>query len=291
MKKVAFRRSTVFWTILMVFVFCFAVVLMAGPVQALPLLWLNPANPVASVGGDVDVAIQLDAATGVYGAQVEIDFDPAILQVASEDLTPGWCPQPDFVVSNSANNTLGTIAYAATQQNPTAPCNGGVVATVTFTCIAEGTSAVNYTSSIISNIGGSAIAHGTQNGTVECIQSAVDVIGSVALQNWPDPSGVEVTLFDSYGVADGPVVVGPDGKFTLRSNDMRPNNVYRVVAAYDRYLSAEASGITANPGDVIDLGLVTLRAGDINGDGKVNILDLTALSGNFYKESPQGWVP
>lgn len=291
MKKVAFRRSTAFWAILLVLVFCFAVVLMAGPVQALPLLWLNPANPVASVGGDVDVAIQLDAATGVYGAQVDLDFDPAILQVASGDLTPGWCPQPDFVATNTANNTLGTIDYAVTQLNPTAACNGGVVATITFTCIAEGTSPVTYTSSIISDVGGSPIAHGSQDGTVECIQSAVDVIGSVALQSWPDPSGVEVTLFDSFGVADGPVVVGPDGTFVLRSNDMRPNNIYRVVAAYDRYLSAEASGITANPGDVIDLGLVTLRAGDINGDGKINILDMTALSGNFYKESPQGWVP
>jgi hypothetical protein len=102
---------------------------------------------------------------------------------------------------------------------------------------------------------------------------------------------VKVTLYDAFGVADGPYIVGPDGTFVLRSNDTHPNGVYRVVASYDRYLSSEASGITGSPGDVIGLPLTTLRAGDINGDGEINILDLTALSGNFGKTSPQAWGP
>ena len=280
-----------FWSVLLVIVLCLTVVLLAGPVQALPLLWLNPANPVASVGSTVDVAVQLDAVTGVYGAQVNLSFDPAVLQVTGGVLTPGWCPQPDFVASNVANNTTGTISYAASQLSPTAPCNGGVVATIKFQCIAEGTSPVNYTSSIISNISGTAITHGSQNGTVECVQSALDFIGTVSLQSWPDPSGVKVTLYDTYGVADGPVTVGPDGTFTLRSKDTHPNDIYRVVASHPRYLTAEKTGLTGAPGDVLDLGPVRLLAGDINGDGKINILDLTALAGNFNKTAPQGWVP
>ena len=288
MKKVTFRRSTAFWTILLVLLFCLAVVLMAGPAQALPLLWLNPTNPVTSVGNVVDVDMQIDAVTGVYGAEMDLSFDPAILQVIGGQLTPGTCPQPNFVPSNSADNTLGTIDYAVTQLSPTPACDGGVVATITFECIAEGVSPVTFGSSIIADENATPIAHGTQNGTVECQQLAIDIRGQVALQSWPDPSGVAVTLYDSNdAVVDGPFFVGPDGAFLLHANN--ENEIYHVVAEYDRYLSAEATVISVQPGFVVNLGLVTLRAGDINGDGVINILDLTAVAGNFNKTSPQVW--
>mgnify|MGYP003573316526 FL=1 len=279
MKKFTFRRSTAFWTILLVSVFCLAVVLMAGPAQALPLLWLNPTNPVTSVGNVVDVDIQLDDVTDVYGAEVALSFNPTFVKVIGAQLTPGTCPQPNFVPTNTADNTAGTINYAATQLSPTAACNGGVVATITFECIAEGVSPVTFGATLISDPNGTPIAHGTQNGTVECQQVAIDIRGSVALQSWPDPSGVAVTLYDSNDVVvDGPFFVGPDGAFLLHANN--EEEIYHVVAEYDRYLSAEATVITVEPGFVVNLGLVTLRAGDINGDGVINILDLTAVAGD-----------
>ena len=288
MKKFTFRRSTAFWTILLVSVFCLAVVLMAGPAQALPLLWLNPTNPVTSVGNVVDVDIQLDDVTDVYGAEMALSFNPTLVKVIGAQLTPGTCPQPNFVPTNTADNTAGTINYAATQLSPTAACNGGVVATITFECIAEGVSPVTFGDTLISDPNGTPIAHGTQNGTVECQQVAIDIRGSVALQSWPDPSGVAVTLYDSNDVVvDGPFFVGPDGAFLLHANN--EEEIYHVVAEYDRYLSAEATVITVEPGFVVNLGLVTLRAGDINGDGVINILDLTAVAGNFNKTSPQIW--
>jgi hypothetical protein len=163
------------------------------------------------------------------------------------------------------------------------------MATIDFLCVAEGVSDVTFTSSIISDADANPIIHTGQNGTVECEQSVIEFIGEVALQSWPDPAGVEVTLYDSQGLVDGPVVVDSSGTFSLVADD--ESETYRVVAAYDRYLSAEASGLTGTGGTVIDLGLTTLRAGDINGDGVINILDLTALAGNFNKTSPQAWAP
>ena len=125
MRKVTFRRSKAFWAILLVFVFCLTVILIAGPVQALPaLLWLKPADPVASVGGTVDVDLQLDDVSGVFGAQMELSFDPAILQVAGELLTPGTCPTDDWVLDNT-DNSLGIIDYSSSNINPTASCDGG----------------------------------------------------------------------------------------------------------------------------------------------------------------------
>ena len=288
MKKVAFGRSTAFLTVLLVFVFCLAVVLMAGTAQALPLLWLDPTAPVTSVGSVVDVDITLSDVTNVYGTQMDLAFDPTIVQVVGGQLTPGTCPKGDFVPVNSANNTTGVINYAASSLNPTPACNGGVVATITFECIAEGVSPVTFGSSIVTDPNGAPIVHDTQDGTVECQQVTVDIRGQVALQSWPDPTGVAVSLFDSNGLVDGPFIVGADGKFLLHANN--ENEIYSVLAEYPRYLSAEATVITVEPGFVVNLGLVTLRAGDINGDGVINILDLTAVAGNFNKTSPQIWV-
>ena len=289
MTKVTLRRSMVFWTILLIFAFTLLVVLLARPAQALPLLWLDPANAVGSVGDTVDVDIRLDDVTDVYAVQLGLTFDDTILQVVGAEVTPGTCPEPLFVALNSADNVNGTIDYAVTQLAPAEPCTGGVVATITFECIAEDTSPLNFSSSIISNSEGTAIPHGSQNGTVECQLGGFDVIGTVALQSWVDPSGIAVTLFNSSGaVADGPDLVGPSGTFRLRAADV--TDTYRVEASYDRYLSAEVSGIVGAVGDEFDLGSASLRAGDINGDGVINMLDLSALAGNFNKTSPQEWV-
>ena len=288
MKKVAFGRSTAFLTLLLVLLFCLAVVLMAGPAQALPLLWLDPTAPVSNVGNVVDVDITLSDVTNVYSAEMYLTYDPAVVKVIGDQLTPGACPAADFVVTNTADNATGDIAYAVSQISPTPACNGGVVATITFECIAEGVSNVTFGSTIVADPDGLPIVHDTQDGTVECQQVTVDIRGQVGLQSWPDPSGVAVSLFDSNGLVDGPFIVGPDGKFLLQANN--EFEIYSVLAEYPRYLSAEATVITVEPGFVVNLGLVTLRAGDINGDGVINILDLTAVAGNFNKTSPQIWV-
>jgi hypothetical protein len=293
MSKGYFRRSKVFWTVLLILIASLTVVMLVGVTAAetvgTPIIVLDPTSPVVGVGANVNVDIRLDNFTNVYGGQIEMSFDETIVQVSGDKLTPGSCPAPDFVQSNNADNVNGVISYVVTQLNPTTPCNGGVMATIDFLCVAEGVSDVTFTSSIISDADANPIIHTGQNGTVECEQSVIEFIGEVALQSWPDPAGVEVTLYDSQGLVDGPVVVDSSGTFSLVADD--ESETYRVVAAYDRYLSAEASGLTGTGGTVIDLGLTTLRAGDINGDGVINILDLTALAGNFNKTSPQAWAP
>lgn len=293
MSKVYSRRSKVFWTVLLVLIASLTVVVLVGAATAEPavasMIVLDPTSPVVGVGANVDVDIRLENFTNVYGGQIEMSFDETIVQVTGGILTPGSCPAPDFVVSNSANNATGVISYAVTQLSPTTPCNGGVMAAIDFECVAEGVADVTFTSSLISDADGSPITHTVQNGTVECEQLIIEFVGEVALQSWPDPAGVEVTLYDSQGLVDGPVVVDSTGIFSLMADD--ESETYRVVAAYDRYLSAEAAGLTGTGGTVINLGLTTLRAGDINGDGVINILDLTALAGNFNKTSPQAWAP
>jgi uncharacterized repeat protein (TIGR02543 family) len=158
------------------------------------LLWLNPAASEVPPGGSTSLALQLDDIMNVYGIDVRIGFDPAILSVV--EITPGVCPQPDFVVVNEV--TGGTISYAVTQLNPTPPCNGGIVATLEFECVpglaAEVGSAVTIDSSLVANPDGIPLDHTVQNAVVTCLvhpSLTVNRIGAGFGRVMSDPSGID----------------------------------------------------------------------------------------------------
>jgi hypothetical protein len=265
---------------------------MAAPTA--PLLWLDPVEAVAVTGSSTNVDFTLSDISNVYGAEFRAEFDPAVLSVVGEALTPGVCPSPDFVVSNVADNVAGTIEYVVTQLAPTPPCNGGVVATAEFMCAAglesEVTTPVTITLSIVSDPDGLPIEHFVQNGAVRCEANIFFIEGAVELQGWPGgPAGVLVELTDSGGATVDSTVVGGDGAFSFTGNT---GETYSVVASYPRYLTIEQTGITSSVvGDVINLGTGRLPAGDINGDGLINILDISGVAGNYAKSSPEAWMP
>ncbi len=117
-----------------------------GPVQAAP-------------GALLTYNITSDAA-GLFGAELDIGFDPAVLQVVGTQVTPGACPQPDFVVTNSVDNALGTISYAATSLAPTLPCAGGIIASFQFqvsAAAAAGSTSVQFDKVILADSNGTQI--------------------------------------------------------------------------------------------------------------------------------------
>lgn len=255
------------------------------------LLWLDPPNASTTVGGNTTLALRLSSIADVYGAEVDLVFDPAFLEVVGGAVTPGTCPQADFVVTNTADNTAGTIEYAVTQLNPTAPCDGGLVADIEFRCKAETSpsTVVSIVSSLIADPDGIPIAHTTQDATVECV-GGFSVVGTVGLQSWPGgPAGITVVLLDSSDTVVDDEVVGPTGAFSLTAGDV--GETYSVEGIYPRYLIVRATGITGAAGDTVDIGHATLPAGDLNDDGVINILDITIIAGNFSKSSPQPWGP
>jgi hypothetical protein len=272
---------------------------MAAPTA--PLLWLDPVEAVAVTGSSTDVDVTLSDISNVFGIEFTMAFDPAIVTVVGESLTPGSCPAPQFVAANTADNTAGTIEYAATQLAPTPPCNGGIVATIEFMCADglenEATTPVTITTSIVADPDGTPVEHFVQNGAVRCEANIFFIEGAVELQGWDDleadppktPAGVLVELKDSGGTTIDSTVVSDDGAFSFTGNT---GETYSVVASYDRYLTIEQAGITSSVvGEVINLGTGRLPAGDINGDGLVNILDISGVAGNYGKSSPVLWMP
>jgi hypothetical protein len=133
------------------------------------LLWLNGPDDPVPVGDEFPVSLLLGYLSDVFGAEVSLGFDPTYLEVLDDgaapgiQITPGDCPQPDFVVQNAADNVAGTIDYAVTQLAPTPPCDGGVVAVMRLVGLQAGETEIQIVESVIANPDGLPLAHDTQN--------------------------------------------------------------------------------------------------------------------------------
>jgi hypothetical protein len=237
------------------------------------------------------VDVRSDGISNIYGAQFNVAFDPAYLQVVDADgnagngvqISSGNCPAPDFVATNAVDNAAGTVDYAVTQLHPTAACDGGVIATIQFQCQnVAGTFPVTIASSILSDPDGTSMTHSTQHGEMVCLENIFTITGqAVAQGQLGDASGVEVCLDGTQCVA-----AEADGRFTFTA---LASEAHTITADAGFHLLAEKGGITGNVGDVVDIGGTTLRAGDLNGDGTINILDLVMAGGNFGNSEPFGW--
>jgi hypothetical protein len=140
------------------------------------LLTVDPLNPEINVGEIVTVTIVLSDIVDLYGIELSMTFDPAVVAVVDADagktgvqITPGDCPAPDFVVLNSSDNSAGTIGYAATQLNPTPPCDGGVVGRIAFQGVAEGQSAIHFSEWLLSDMDANSLSANTQDGTIDVV--------------------------------------------------------------------------------------------------------------------------
>jgi hypothetical protein len=118
---------------------------------------INPPISVTRIGQTITVELYLNSVTDLWGGQVALDFDPAILKVVDAAGNPatkiqrGTFLNPARVteVINVADNTAGRIEYAATLRNdphnPVPPASGsGSFAIIKFKGIALGSSPVTF---------------------------------------------------------------------------------------------------------------------------------------------------
>jgi hypothetical protein len=105
-------------------------------------LYLLPPGGQVTTGEPVTVEVIAEGVSNLYGAEIHLRFDPALVQLQDSDpqadgmqLTPGSLldPSQGFVVANEIDNQAGTAVFAVTLVNP-APAveGGGVVAQVTL---------------------------------------------------------------------------------------------------------------------------------------------------------------
>lgn len=100
------------------------------------------------VGKEFTVDVLIESAPKVYGVDVQLVYDPAVLEVVDMDgeadgiqIAPGdfLDQEQSYPLQNQVDNQTGTIDYAATLLNPAPEAEGdGVLCQVTFRAIADG---------------------------------------------------------------------------------------------------------------------------------------------------------
>jgi len=136
-----------------------------------------------------DVYISVNNVTNLYALDVQLTFNPALLEVVDENpgtstveiapyVDPGLGFTSDFVVRNVVNNFTGSIWFAATQLNPAPPRSGsGRIAHIRFRGRAVGTSAIGISSIQLADRDGlSMMVSSTTGGSVTVASSATPVL-------------------------------------------------------------------------------------------------------------------
>jgi hypothetical protein len=187
----ALRRSSRIRNLVWGLTIVLAAILPTGSAQALAkadsaIVRPDPLVAVVYVGGQVVVNLYVQDVVNLYGADIRISFDPAVLQVVDADPSVlGVQIQPlssflipDFVVRKKACNAVdptdpdcqvgGVVWYAVTQLNPSTPVSGsGPLAAVTFKRLQPGTTVLKVTHNQLADRFGALIPSSSQNGVVE----------------------------------------------------------------------------------------------------------------------------
>jgi len=79
------------------------------------------------------------------------------------------------------------------------------------------------------------------------------------------------------------VVTGADGVFGFTD---APVGNYRLRLSAAGHLSQTQDVAVTTPGQTIDLGTLTLRAGDTNGDNTIDLVDAAFVGANFNVTAP-----
>jgi len=116
---------------------------------------LDPAELTLSPGETAGLSLQIEGATGLFGLEIHLAYDPAVVQLLDADTTtPGvqlhsgniLDPEEGFLVANAADNTLGQLDYALTLLAPAEAVSGdGLILTFELRAIANGTSPLDLT--------------------------------------------------------------------------------------------------------------------------------------------------
>ena len=109
-----------------------------------------------------------------------------------------------------------------------------------------------------------------------------ETVQTIVCANGEEDYNVEGIVINGAGAAisggGAETRVGADGSFLFEVLE----GTFDVTVKQPGYLTHTVKNVTPNGSDV-DLGVITLVAGDVNGDNMINIMDMGAFRANFGK--------
>lgn len=141
----------------------------------------SPSSAIVGEGTTTAVEVRVENVQGLYGLDIRIGFDPAVVEVVDADagktgiqVRPGSLLSVDFAIRNIVDNSQGTVWYALTQLNPSQPVSGsGIAFIVTFkgkSAGAVGPLTITYQKLVVQ--AGEAIDALVENGEIRVVGSA-----------------------------------------------------------------------------------------------------------------------
>jgi hypothetical protein len=155
-----------------------------GALKAVPKATANstttigprPNSAFVEPNGTTTVYISVTDVVALYGADCRLAFDPDVVTVVDADTGHSGIQieplsdlmEPDWVLSNTADNENGTIWYAATQVTPTMPVSGsGALAAIEFRAgSATGSSPITVTYQKLVHEDGTQVTATSESGVI-----------------------------------------------------------------------------------------------------------------------------
>ncbi len=257
----------------------------------------DPADVVLPVGHTITLQVQVHPAINFTEAALEIAFDPNLLEVVDADeTTEGIQVKPSPRIMSRAQNLVqnGVISIAFIVDDGAIDGQQTTLFEVTWQGSAAGQASLDITQAQLVSASDQPIAVNTERGTIVVSEASTSVaaLGSVLLQGRTIHQGIGVTVSPqacpsvANDVSFAPIeaenaqMIETDnhGRFNVTTTN---NTVYGCLqAAHPGYLPGQ------NNTPQGDLGLLILRAGDMNDDYNINIFDLALVAAEYNNKSP-----
>jgi hypothetical protein len=220
--------------------------------------------------------------TGLVAAQLELAYDPAVVQVIDADpnqdgvqVSVGGAFTGGFIAQNMVDTVNGRIFFAATLIGSSINGTGELIS-IDWQPVATGTSVIALQNIILANTLAETIDATLADGSFQVISDCNAVSGVISLQGRTNHSGISVT--NSQGQQ---TQTGADGSFTIGQGG--PLNF-----SYPGYLTAQTEPLVSieSASSITTIDNKTLLAGDINQDNIINIIDLTYIAQQYGTTVP-----
>jgi len=222
------------------FVLIFSLVGLSRPAvhaQGGTVVRLVPATAQVGVGEAVPVQVVVDNVTNLFGVEVHLTFNPALLEVVDADsgtdgiqVSLGPFLSVEFVAQNTVDAAAGRVDFGFSQVTAVPRSGSGTIATITFRGKAAGSSPLNFTNVILADQSGGPIAATAQSGAVNVGGSTptptVVPSATPTVVPTPTPTPAPGTAVLSFHPSPANVGVGQEVQVALRVQNA--TNLYGV---------------------------------------------------------------
>ncbi|MGB5048754.1 MAG: dockerin type I domain-containing protein [Caldilineaceae bacterium] len=257
---------------------------------------ISLSTPKTTVDGNERflVSVKVDAPTGLYGVQLSLVYDDEKLNILNVSAGSAWPVSNTFVARATASGggtDTESIEFAATL-NDGSTLSGSAVELVSILIEAvdptSGSTSTDISAGttlplLFSNAAGQSLAATAPGDLTITINPAPAVQGIVTLQSPGTGRTAAVTGIGSTVQGQDSAEVASGVGFSLA---LPTGSGFGLTAVAACHLTAEKSSVVSPS----DGHTVTLIAGDVNGDNRVNIQDLAAM-GNLFGSPPTISLP